>query len=93
MDGLGLRTFDVASFEHTFEQLITGRIHLRRQINSRRHTPSHEEPDHFLNDPVAACLDAYPHSLTLIRLLIPAQARLFHLLLTATRLRRRLRPE
>ena len=30
MNGLGLRTFDVLSFEHTFEQLITGRIHLRR---------------------------------------------------------------
>ena len=77
MDGLGLRTFDAATFETTLEQLMP---HLSEQnhrsysaaghMNSPRHlasphqihSPSHEEPDHFLDDPAAAYYHNYPHS-------------------------------
>ncbi|KAH9068291.1 hypothetical protein EDB83DRAFT_2378183 [Lactarius deliciosus] len=76
MDGLGLRTFDAASFENTLEQLISPppeqnhRSYSTTQINSPRHftsphqihSPSHEEHDHFLDDPAAAYYHGYPHS-------------------------------
>ena len=76
MDGLGLHTFDPASFEHTLEQLMSHqpdqnhRPYSSAQINSPRHmtsphqihSPSHEEPDHFLDDPAAAYYHGYPHS-------------------------------
>ena len=77
MDGLGLRTFDAASFENTLEQLIShqpeqnprsysaaGHINSPRHATSPHqiHSPSHEEPDHFLDDPAAAYYHGYPHS-------------------------------
>ena len=74
-DGLGLRTFDAATFENTLEQLMP---HLSEQnhhsylavghINSPRHLgcltksirPAHEEPGPFLDDPAASYYHGYP---------------------------------
>ena len=69
-DGLGLRSFDTASFENTLEQLKSPvveqnhRSYPANQINSPHqiHSPSHEEPDHFLDDPAAAYYHGYPQS-------------------------------
>jgi hypothetical protein len=76
-DGLGLRSFDAASFENTLEQLKKGplveqnhrsypgpEIHSPRHLNSPHqiHSPSHEEPDHFLDDPAAAYYHGFPQS-------------------------------
>ncbi|KAF8267105.1 hypothetical protein EI94DRAFT_1684032 [Lactarius quietus] len=73
MDGLGLHTFDPASFQNTLEQLMSHQPDLNPRsysVNSPRHptsphqihSPSHEEPDHFLDDPAAAYYHGYPHS-------------------------------
>ncbi|KAH9962452.1 hypothetical protein BC827DRAFT_1267057 [Russula dissimulans] len=75
MDGLGLRSFDTASFEDTLDQLKSSlpelnrrafaapQIHSPRQVNSPHqiHSPSHEEHEHFLDDPVAAYYHGFPH--------------------------------
>lgn len=75
-DALGLRSFDAASFENTIEQLKSPQpeqnhrpypvpqINPSRQIHSPHqiHSPSHEEHDHFLDDPAAAYYHGYPHS-------------------------------
>lgn len=75
-DGLGLHSFDAASFGNTLEQLKSPlpeqnhvpfpapQVHSPRQINRphQLHSPSHEEPDHFLDDPAAAYYHGYPHS-------------------------------
>jgi hypothetical protein len=75
MDGLGLRSFDAANFGNTLEQLKTPllennhrsypgpQINYPRHVNSPHqiHSPSHEEPDHFLDDPAAAYY-GYPQS-------------------------------
>ena len=77
MDGLGLRTFDASTFENTLEQLIphlseqnhcsysvVGPINSPRHLASRHqmHSPSHEKPEHFLDDLVASYRHGYPHS-------------------------------
>ncbi|KAI0260896.1 hypothetical protein BC834DRAFT_897936, partial [Gloeopeniophorella convolvens] len=75
-DQLGLRSFDAASFDRTLEQLKSlppehhhrsysaPQINPARNVNSPHqvHSPSHEEPDHFLDDPAAAYYHAYPQS-------------------------------
>jgi hypothetical protein len=75
-DSLGLRSFDATSFENTIEQLKSPQpeqnhqpypvpqINSPRQIHSppQIHSPSHEEHDHFLDDPAAAYYHGYPHS-------------------------------
>lgn len=75
-DALGLRSFDPASFENTIEQLKSPQPEQNHQpypvpqINSPRqiptphqvHSPSHEEHDHFLDDPAAAYYHGYPQS-------------------------------
>ncbi|KAN0129983.1 hypothetical protein V8E53_012137 [Lactarius tabidus] len=74
--GLVLHKFDPAAFQHTPEQLIgqrpdqNQRLYSSAQINSPRHmtsphqiqSPSHEEPDHFLDNSAAAYYHGYRHS-------------------------------
>ena len=76
MDGLGLCMFDAVSFEHTLGQFIlhqpdqNHQPYSSAQINSPHymtsphqiHSLSHEEPDHFLDNPAAAYYK-YPHFL------------------------------
>ena len=75
-DALGLRSFDAASFENTIEQLKSpqpeqnhrpfpvGQFSSPRQVHSPHqiHSPSHDEHDHFLDDPAAAYYHGYPQS-------------------------------
>ncbi|KAI0287226.1 hypothetical protein BC826DRAFT_1045767 [Russula brevipes] len=74
-DALGLRSFDATSFENTLEQLKSPlptqnhRSYPSPHANSPRqatplhqihvHSPSHEEHDHFLDDPAAAYYQGY----------------------------------
>jgi hypothetical protein len=74
-DGLGLHLFNPANFENTLGQLkmpLLGQnqqLYLATQITTSHHSsvphqihsPSHEEPDHFLNDPAVAYY-GYPQS-------------------------------
>jgi len=65
-DGLGLRSFDAANFENTLEQLKSPLPEQNHRpypapVNSPHqiHSPSHEEHDHFLDDPAAAYYHGY----------------------------------
>ena len=67
MDGLGLRTFDAATFENTLDEqnhhsyLAVGHINSPRHlVLPRQIQSSHEKPGPFLDDPAASHYRGYP---------------------------------